>query len=388
MQIVFWTCAAVVLYVYFVYPLVLRSGALGRRREDVTGTEQPLISIIVAAHNEESVIAAKLRNLLASDYPRDRTEILIGSDGSSDRTEEIVGPYVAEGVGLISFPRQQGKSAMQNGLVAASCGTILVFTDADCFSPAGAIPRLVEHFADPRVGLVTGHPRFENENESRVRENESLYLRYETWLREQEGARGLLAMASGSLFAVRRSLWRPLDKTLGDDFVLPLQVAEAGYRNILEPRAVSSTHLAQGDVRSMLQLKIRIISKDFRALLGHRHLLNPLRYGATALSLWSHKLLRWFIPYFLIAMLGASLCRLERPFFQAAFAAQASFYLLAFFGLLFRGRGERGGNHLRFLWSLPLSFCVVNLAALLGTLKCLAGRTSGQWKPERRHLPA
>jgi glycosyltransferase involved in cell wall biosynthesis len=388
MVTLYCVCLAIVVYVYFGYPLLLRIGAFGARREFPTGQDQPLISVLVAAHNEEPTIETKLKNLLASDYPREHMEILIGSDGSSDRTEEIVRPYAAEGVGLISFPSQQGKSAMQNGLVAASSGAILVFTDADCFFAPGAIPRLVAAFADPSVGLVTGRPLYENESESRICTNESLYLRYETWLREQESARGLLAMASGSLFAMRRSLWKRLDANVGDDFVLPLKVIEAGYHNILDPHVIAITRLEQCESDSMLALKIRIISKDFRALLTHRELLNPLRYGAMAMGLWSHKLLRWLIPHFLLTLLVANFFLLANPFFRAALAIQGAAFALASIGAIFGNKGQRIFGHTSQLWSLPLSFCVVNLAALIGTFKCLAGYTSGQWKPERKHSPA
>ncbi|MGA8221664.1 MAG: glycosyltransferase, partial [Candidatus Acidiferrales bacterium] len=369
MLILFWLCLALVAYIYLGYPLLLRLGVFGAAINVVSSRVRPLITIIVAAHNEESAIKAKLENLLASHYPRDRTEILIGSDGSSDRTEEIVRPFAAEGIGLISFPQQQGKSAMQNGLVAHASGSILVFTDADCLFAPGALARLIENFADPRVGLVTARPSYQNEMETRVTENESLYLRYETWLRAQESSRGLLAMASGSLFAICRSLWRPLDPNLGDDFVLPLQVAEAGFLNVLETRSVAVTHLSQNEPESMLRLKIRIISKDFRALLVHANLLNPLQYGGTSGSLISHKLLRWFVPYFLLTLFLTNLYLAGRPFFSALLSLQSAFYAIALIGFLRNDRGvrnERAAGALAALCSLPLSFCIVNLAALLG----------------------
>ncbi len=271
--LLFWICLATVACVYAGYPLLLVAGLLGRRelKRECTSNQPendtPLLSVIVAAHNEESSIEAKIKNILASDYQRDRLEILIGSDGSSDRTEEIVRKYVNEGVGLISFPQQHGKSAMQNGLVAAASGSILIFTDADCLISASALRSLVENFDDFRVGLVTGCPQYANEGETAVTRNESAYLHYETWLREQESARGILAMASGSLFALRRSLWQPLEADLGDDFVLPLRVTAANKLNVLEPRVVSVTSLAQDKPGTMFSLKVRIISKDFRALL-------------------------------------------------------------------------------------------------------------------------
>jgi cellulose synthase/poly-beta-1,6-N-acetylglucosamine synthase-like glycosyltransferase len=370
-------------YVYAGYPALLAAGIFGRKRGSKKGARTksesvgPLVSVIVAAHNEEAAIESKIQNVLASDYGRERIEILIGSDGSSDRTEEIVRRYQSAGVGLVSFPSQQGKSAIQNGLVALASGSILIFTDADCTFDSSAIRTIVEDFEDPKVGLVTAFPRYENEAETSVTRNEGLYLRYESWIRAEESQRGLLAMASGSLFALRRDLWKPLDRNLGDDFELPLRTVLAGRICIADSRVIATTQLSQSTAESMFRLKARIVGKDLRALLEYRSILNPLQLGAVALSLWSHKLLRWLVPCFLLAMFASNLFLVRGPIYRATLAVQAAFYLLAFAGALTAGR--RGGA----LLSLPYSFCLVNLAALVGIWRCITGRASGQWTPVR-----
>jgi cellulose synthase/poly-beta-1,6-N-acetylglucosamine synthase-like glycosyltransferase len=382
MLILFWFCAAIICFVYFGYPLLLGAGLMGRRRSVRRGEMRPLVSFIVAAHNEEASIEEKLKNILASDYPREQIEILIGSDGSSDRTETIVRKYEADGVGLISFPQQQGKSAIQNRLVTAASGSILVFTDADSSLAPDALRLLLESFADPRVGIVTSHPCYSNASETSIAENESIYFRYDGWLREQESSREMLAMASGPLFAMRRSLWQPLDPNLGDDFVLPLQVAQAGYRNVLDSRVKVAMPLAQNRSDTMLRMKVRIVSKDLRGLLVHSALLNPLLHGSVAIGLWSHKLLRWLVPYFLLGLLASNLALLGHPFFRITLMLQAAFCTVGLVGFTLRDRA------LAFPLSVPFSFFLVNFAALMGTLKCLRGRTSGQWKPVRKHSPA
>ena len=374
----FWLFAFVVIYVYFGYPLLLKLRLLGTSTEWLRGEAKPLISVIVAAHNEESVIEAKLKNLLSSDYPRECVEVLIGSDGSSDSTEAIVRKFTADGVGLISFPQHQGKSAIQNGLVAKASGSILVFTDADCTSSPDALSCLVQNFADDKIGLVTGIPRFENIQETSVARNEGIYLRYETWLRTQESDCGLLAMASGSLFAIRRCLWKPLDPNVGDDFALPLQVALMDRRSVLDSRVAASTRLMQSRAHSMFNLKVRIVSKDLRALLANRRILNPFRYGAIAISLWSHKLLRWLVPYFLMALFALNIFLSHTPFYRAVLLFQIIFYATALLGFLPRD------NKIAHPLSIPMSFCVVNFASLIGTAKCLIGHKSGRWKPIRK----
>jgi cellulose synthase/poly-beta-1,6-N-acetylglucosamine synthase-like glycosyltransferase len=378
----FWFFAAVIIYVYFGYPLLLKFRIFGSPTPWRRGYAKPLITVIVAAHNEECVIESKIKNLLSSDYPRERVEVLIGSDGSSDNTEGIVRKFAGDGVGLISFPQHQGKSATQNGLVAKASGSILVFSDADCTLSVDALSCLVENFADEQVGLVSGVPRYQNDRETSVAENESIYLRYETWLRTQESNCGLLAMASGSLFAMRRCLWKPLDPNVGDDFALPLQVALMRMRTVLDSRAVVFTRLTQNQPDSMFRLKIRIVNKDLRALLANGRILNPFRYGEIAASLWSHKLLRWFVPYFLMALFTSNIFLYHVPFYRAVFLAQLVFYGTGLIGFALRD------NRLAFPLFIPMSFCLVNLASLVGTAKCLFGRTSGKWKPLRKQSPA
>jgi cellulose synthase/poly-beta-1,6-N-acetylglucosamine synthase-like glycosyltransferase len=379
MLILFCVCAALITYVYAGYPLLLSSGALGRRQSLVRAHREqpPLVSVIIPAHNEEASIAAKIENLLASTYPRERLEIFIGSDGSCDRTEEIVSRYANDGVTLISFPQQHGKSAIQNGLVALANGSILIFTDADCFFAPDTLSHLVEYFSDSTVGLVTGRPIFENRAETRVTRNESIYLRYETWLREEESARGILTLASGSLFAMRRKLWQPLHCTVGDDFVLPLRVARAGFRNVLDSRCVAVTRLTQNEPFSMFRMKVRIIAKDLRALLSNPVMLNPFRDAGAAVALWSHKLLRWLVPYFLLALFASNACLVRVSTFRVLLSAQVIFYALAVAGMLL-GEWARHG-----IFSVPASFCIVNAAAFFGTLSCAFGRTFGRWTPAR-----
>lgn len=377
MLILFWLCIVTIVHVYIGYPLLLALGLLGKRKLVRRGTVQPSVSILVPAHNEEANIRQKIENLLALDYPPDTFEIIVGSDGSTDATEQIVRQFANRGVRLISSSVQRGKSSIENELVAQSAGSILVFTDADCTVPPDCLRIIVENFADDTIGLVTLQPLYSNATETPITKNESLYLRYESWLRSQESDRGLLAAASGWFFAMRRSLWRALHTNHGDDFVLPLEVALRGFRNIVEPRIVAMSRLTQNQLEPMLAMKKRIVSKDFRGLLANASVLNPFRTGPVAFSLLSHKLLRWLVPYFLIALFAANLALIGQAPYAMFLGIQLVFYVLALTGFVV------SPSRARALWSVPLSFCLVNVAALVGTLHCLTGRTIGHWKPIR-----
>ena len=380
MLVAFWICAFVIVYVYVGYPALLAAGLLGSKRPARRAHILPSLSVIVPAHNEERTIRDKIENLLAQDYPRELVQILVGNDGSTDRTGEIVSEFVSRGaVQMVTSEKAGGKSAIQNLLVSKATGEILIFTDADCFLPPAGLRTIVQSFTDHKVGLVTNCATFVNEGETPTVEGESLYWRYERWLRSQESDRGLLAMASGSLFAMRRSLWAPLEAGVGDDFVLPLRVASRHRRNVLDTRISAATVLSQNQPRSMFRTKIRIISKDLRGLLRSPVCLNPFQVGAVAIGLWSHKLLRWCIPYFLIGLL-ASNCALaltRQPFYEVTLVAQVLFYTLALLGFFMARRGKA------FPFSVASSFCLVNLAALVGTLHCCTLQTAGRWKPVR-----
>ena len=377
MTLLFWLCIAVIFYVYLGYPALLASGVLGRRQRIRREGCEPFVSVIVPARNEERSIAGKLENLLALDYPSEKLEILVGNDASTDGTAALVRGFENPAIHLIDCQTRQGKSAMQNLLVERAQGEILAFTDADCLLPSSALRRIVENMGDPRVGLATNCAVITNEQETAIAKNEGLYWRYEAWLRRQESDRGLLAMASGSLFAMRRNLWRPLDPSLGDDFVLPLGVARAGYRNVLETRISARTTLGQSRPHSMLRMKMRIISKDFRGLLKNADCLNPFKSGRVAIALWSHKLLRWAIPYFMLAAFVANLFLLRDPVYLFLFAVQILFYGLSIAGLLLES------YEIHFPLSVISSLCLVNFAALLGTLHCFSRRTAGQWETVR-----
>jgi hypothetical protein len=171
-------------------------------------------------------------------------------------------------------------------------------------------------------------------------------------------------------------LWRPLDRNLGDDFELPLRAALAGFQNVLEPGAQTVTTLSQNRPESMFALKVRIISKDFRALRNYKSILNPIRRPGFAVALWSHKLLRWLVPFFLLGLLFSSGFLAHLPFYRLAFALQLVFYAVASCGLAV-------GTRLPFPLSAASSFCLVNLAAFFGVLKSFGGRGSGAWTPLR-----
>lgn len=378
--VLFWLTAALIGYVYLGYPalLFLLERVRRTRRATFPAVFEPTVSLIISAYNEERRIAAKLDNSLALDYPRDKLEIIVVSDGSRDRTAEITRGYADRGVRLTELPHNQGKACAQNEGVRQARGEIVFFADADCFFPPDTVRMMVRDFAEPRVGCVIGEDVYVDPGASSVNRGQSLYWRYEIWVRQRESNLGNLAMGSGSIMALRRELFEPLDPAISEDFVLPMQCALKGFRTIHEPEAIAEARWELETPERLLRMQIRTITLDTRGLSMCRSILNPVRYPGYAWALLSHKVLRWLAPYFLIAALALNLFLLGEPLYRLTLVAQILFYGLAGLGSLFGRGADRPA-----LIGVPFSFCLINLAALIGIARFVSGKKLASWQPNR-----
>lgn len=379
--VLLWALIALIAYIYLVYPALL--WLFGRWRRGKPSPAGPpfdgTVSLIVAAHNEETTIAAKLENCLALDFPRDRLEIIVVSDGSTDRTVEAARRYAGDNVRVIALPRNEGKAAAQNLGVACSRGELLVFTDADVLLERSCLRRLADRFGDPDVGCVTGRVTYSNTTHTGVFEGESAYWRYELLVRKWESALGILTSGSGALIAIRRPFFTRLDSAVSEDFVLPMQAAIAGRRTVYAPDIVATTVLGQDTPVDMFRTRVRTIGLDTRGVYLCRALLNPFRYPGHAWSLISHKVLRWMVPCFLGLALLANVLVASEPVYLAMLALQALFYLAAAAGCLW-APGSKPPRPI----GIPFSFCLINGAALVALIRFAMGRQNPAWAPVRR----
>src|SRR5881398_3253321 len=312
LSIVFWTAVVVVLHTYAIYPLLLiLLDAVEQARSTwryIGGTERrrpaaqlglPHVSVLIAAYNEQQCIGQRIENLLAQDYPADKLEILVGSDASTDETDAIVQHHAARGVKL-SRAERSGKAGVLSRLVALSKGEVLVMTDANTDFERDAIRRLVQPLRDDEVGLVCGRLRLHSPAGAPV--TESAYWKLESVLKLYESRRGCVMGANGGIYAVRRHLFPPLPAgTVVDDFVAALRVLQSGYEVRYEPEAVAHEEAAPGHADEYRR-RVRIAAGCFRALSHFRDLLSP-RHGFTSFALWSHKVLRWFVPHAMVVAL-------------------------------------------------------------------------------------
>jgi glycosyltransferase involved in cell wall biosynthesis len=299
----FWLAAALLVYTFAGYPAILWLLARERNRLHRRAPVQPVVSIIITAHNEESLIGRKILNSLNLDYPREKREIIVVSDGSVDRTSSIAESFAAQGVCLIDLPVRGGKQFAQLQARDASSGEILIFTDAGTDLPPNALGEIVSNFADPAVGCVSSEDQLVQQKGGWM--GERAYVQLEMWLRRLESRAGTVVTASGSFFAARRAVCEKWHVDQTSDFFVPLHAIAMGLRAVVDPASVGiySTPHSPG---AELQRKVRTIVNGLHVFFSHAKLLNPFRHGMVAWQLVSHKLCRWLTPFAVLALLVSS----------------------------------------------------------------------------------
>jgi cellulose synthase/poly-beta-1,6-N-acetylglucosamine synthase-like glycosyltransferase len=316
---IFWICAGLIVYTHVGYPLVLRALVALRRSPTLnpgTWEEPPLVSLIVAAYDEEEVIAAKLANALALDYPRERLELIVASDGSADATVERAREAGADLV--LDLPRG-GKVAAQNAAAERASGEILAFSDANSIWAGDALRHLVEPFADPRVAYICGQVRFLDQEGGNL---EGSYWRYEMKIREMESALAGVTAGNGAIYAVRRDDYIPLPPAGSHDLSLPFLLAKRGKRSLYVPWASAEEKMVP-TLEGELARKRRMMVGIWDIVVGEG-MLHPRGYRSLyAFEIASHRLLRYATPLLHVVALGANLALLgEGWVYTATLAAQ------------------------------------------------------------------
>ncbi|HEX6179495.1 MAG TPA: glycosyltransferase family 2 protein, partial [Thermoanaerobaculia bacterium] len=333
--IVFWISLAVCVYIYFGYPALLWIVSRVRPRPVREADVTPRATFLIAAYNEEKVIARKIENTLSLNYPADNLEVLVVSNGSTDATAQIVRSWNDPRVRLIDLP-QPGKMAALNEGARAATGEILVITDADFFLDPHSLREIARKFADPEVGGVCGtRSAPKNSAGEATGEGEGMYHRWDRWQKVLESRIGSVFAADGLLYAIRRELYKPVSlASQADDIAVSTRVVLQGYRLLFEPRATAWEESVI-EAREEFRRKIRVTNHSVRALLA---IGTPLfTSGFYSVELLSHKLVRHFIPFFLIPLFVSNAFLIaESAFYAMTFAGQVAIYGLAILGAILR----------------------------------------------------
>lgn len=339
-EALFWVAVVVTAYVYVGYPTLLAAWARLAPKPVHSSPVTPGVSIVIAARNEAAALRGRLDNLLESDYPHDRMQIIVVSDGSTDETVDVLRNYRSRVDAIVLPP--SGKASAINAGVAAAHHEILVFGDArQTFAP-DALRALVGPLADPAVGGVSGELILDCESgdgESTIGEGVGAYWRYEKWLRRQESLIGSTLGSTGAIHALRRDLWQPLpDETILDDVLAPMQVVLAGARVVFEGNAIAYDRVAPA-AATEFKRKTRTLAGNFQLIKLQPRLLIPF-LNPVWLQFVSHKLGRLIVPYALVLMFTTSAALASSHLlYAAAFAAQVVFYGLAAYGAVLDRRG-------------------------------------------------
>lgn len=374
--------AALVGYAYLVYPPLVwvLSRLFGTRQlsPQVRDEDLPSATLLLCAFNEEQVIKPRLENALAMDYPRDRLSILLASDGSTDETVAIASTFASHCVKVLPYRQRHGKASALNAAMEHVTSELVILSDANTDLEPDAARRLARWFSDPTVGVVCGRLVL---TDPRTGSNaDSLYWKYETFLKKCEGRLGALLGSNGAIYAIRRGLFVPIPpRTIVDDLVIPLFAnLRTPFRIIYDPSAMAHEETAR-DLAGEFRRRSRIGAGGFQAIALLAPLLNPAR-GWIAFTFLSHKLLRWLCPFFLIGMLLCTAIDWENPTARALFLGQLVFYAAA---ALVGGLSTRLPRFLKVLRLLPM-FVGMNLALFFGFWRWIRGVKSGTWTPTQR----
>lgn len=338
MEALFLASVVLLAYVYCGYPLLLAVWSSAASRPVRKGIRSdardwPAVSVIVAAHNEADRVSERISNLLAQDYPG-ALDVVVVSDGSTDNPRQALGRLDAR-LSLLELPRG-GKALALNAGVAAARGEIIAFADARQRWATDALREMVLNFNDPDVGGATGELILDSESrhvsESTVGEGVGLYWKYEKWLRRRESLIWSTIGATGAIYALRRSLWRPLPATtLLDDVLAPMRVVLAGKRIVFDERA-RAYDCAAPDGGVETRRKTRTLAGNYQILGLEPRLLLPL-----ANPVWvqyaSHKIGRLLAPWALIAaFVTCAVLAADHWLYAVALILQLGFYGLAALG--------------------------------------------------------
>jgi cellulose synthase/poly-beta-1,6-N-acetylglucosamine synthase-like glycosyltransferase len=327
-RVLFWASLAGILWTHAGYPLAAALLARIRTRTVRKAEITPGVTVIVPAHDEEGVIAARLDNLLALDYPAEQLEILVVSDGSTDGTDEIVEHYAAREprVRLLALPRG-GKLAALNRAVGESTRDVVAFSDANSSWMPDALRNLVRNLADDDVAYVCGKLRLERPDGTN---REGIYWRYELWLRASESALGSITGGNGAIYAVRRADY--VAHRFGQDLGLPDAMVKRGKRAVYEPEAVASEKPA-GNLEDEYRRKVRMFPWAWQHMFEGRMLagVGPLYL----FELVSHRVLRYASGLLHVVLLASSIALARHGLvYQVVLAGQLAWLALATLGWL------------------------------------------------------
>lgn len=370
----FWLATGTIVYTFLGFPALISILARYRGRPVEQADINPEVTLLIPAYNEEVVLAAKIENSLALDYPPEKIQVAIVADGSTDGTVSIASCF--QSVKVYYEPERRGKAAAVNRIVPMLDSDIIIITDANVTLSRGTLRALVRNFADPTVGAVAG--------EKRVRGGgEGLYWRYESYLKRCECAVSSVMGAAGELLAFRHEAFQPPEEdSIIEDFVMSMRLVGEGWRVVYESEALASEEPSNSPNEDWIR-RTRIAAGGFQSIGRLTHLLNP-RLGLITWQYVSHRVLRWAVtPFLLPIAFLLNLFLAKHRLYRLTLLGQTMFYGAGILGYLRAREGRQSG-----LLNAIFYFCFGNLAAIAGFWRYVRGRQPVTWEKVKRETRA
>jgi poly-beta-1,6-N-acetyl-D-glucosamine synthase len=374
--VLFWVSMGLIAYVFVGYPIALAVLSAVRPRPRRQQPCEPAISIVFSAYNEASSIASKIQNLLTLDYPEGCVEILVGSDGSTDGTTEQLLAISDRRVRVFIFTQRRGKPAVLNTLIPKATGEIVVLCDVRQKFETAALRAFAASFADPQVGAVSGQMIV-------ARGGSGFYWRYETFIRAREAMIDSTVGVTGAICAIRKALFEPIPAdTILDDVLIPLRIAQRGYRIVVDPDA-RAFDPAYANPHGEFTRKVRTLAGNFQLFARERWLFNPLGN-----RLWwqtmSHKALRLAIaPLHIVLAISNALLVNGSLLYTIAMAGQIVFYAAAIAGWIWPRDWKKP-----FFIALPFFICLLSWATVVAFVRSITGQQPITWQKASVNSPS
>ncbi len=379
-ELLFWLLLFSAGYSYFIYPaLLLLLSKLQPKEETVAQTAhsgKKQLSLIITVHNEKTRIREKLENTLELDFDRSRLEIIVASDCSSDGTDEIVNEYNQHGIQLVRAGERLGKENAQLCGIKKAKGEIIVFSDVATKIPSDALKVLEHYFDDENIGAVSSEDRLISQDGNVA--GEGAYVKYEMWLRNQESKLAGLIGLSGSFFACRKEVCEDWDIYSTSDFNTALNCARLGYKSVSAPD-VLGYYLDLKDAKKEYARKVRTVIQGITAIARHPDVLSLRKFKLFSFQIWSHKVMRWLVPWFLLLLAPVSLVVAHNSIIYVLFLiGEIAFYSIAItatFSNEFRKRS---------IAKIIYFFVQANIAIFEAGCRFLSGQKMITWTPSER----
>lgn len=382
LYIVFWGSVFLVFYTYIGFPFIL--SALARRRKFLfpETTDQPAVTIVIAAYNEEKVIREKIESVMKSEYPAEKIHLLIGSDNSNDQTNTIIrelgNRYPA--LRLIEFNSRTGKPGVVNVLMKKVTTPLTILTDANVYFTPETIKNLVRHFHHPQTGLVGGNILNIGLRKDGISIQEKSYIQRENLIKYQEGILwGTMMGPFGGCYMIRTELYEDVPRgSLVDDFYISMKILQKKFSCLNDLDAICYEDVPN-QVKDEFKRKARISTGNFQNLSRFRSfLLHP--FTKVGYCFISHKFLRWITPLFLLlSFLSSALLSLDSKFYLVMMLGELLLLFTPFFDRLF----HRIGIHISIIRFISY-FVMMNVALAKGFFLFIRGANSGVWEPTKR----